>query len=72
MSAHDRPRGGTLTTPDGCRLAYLAEGTGPTVVFAHGGLTRGSGWMGVADQLRDTFHCVLLDRRRVAKRSSPA
>ena len=52
-----------LTTPDGCRLAYLAEGTGPTVVFAHGGLTRGSGWIGVTALLRDTFTCVMLDQR---------
>jgi pimeloyl-ACP methyl ester carboxylesterase len=63
MNGTDRLRGGTLTTPDGCRLTYLAEGAGPTVVFAHGGLTRGSSWMAVADQLRDTFTCVLLDQR---------
>jgi len=63
MSRRDRLRGGTLTTPEGCRLAYLAEGSGPTVLFAHGGLTRGSSWIGVADQLRDTFTCILLDQR---------
>lgn len=63
MSGVEALRGGALIAPDGCRLVYAAEGTGPTVVFAHGGLTRASGWIGVADLLRDTFRCVLIDQR---------
>jgi len=63
MSAADGMRGGVLTTPDGCRLAYVAAGTGPTVVFAHGGLVRASSWIGVADMLCDRFTCVLFDQR---------
>jgi pimeloyl-ACP methyl ester carboxylesterase len=59
----DTLRGGTLTTPDGCRLMYLSEGTGPTVVFAHGGLGRGSTWLGVTALLRDRFTCVVVDQR---------
>ncbi len=58
-----RLRGGTLTTPDGCRLVYIAQGTGPTVIFVHGGLTRASNWMAVADLLGDAFNCVMLDQR---------
>ena len=63
MSATDTLRGGTLTTPDGCRLAYISEGSGPVVVFAHGGLGRGSTWLGVTALLRDRFTCVMLDQR---------
>ncbi len=63
MSALDALRGDIITTPDGCRLATISEGTGPTVVFVHGGLTRGSGWIGVTALLRDTFTCVMLDQR---------
>jgi len=63
MTGVDRLRGGTIITDDGCRLAYVAEGSGPTVVFVHGGLTRGSNWIGVTDLLRDTFTCVLVDQR---------
>jgi pimeloyl-ACP methyl ester carboxylesterase len=63
MSVIDTLRGGTLATPDGCRLVYVAEGTGPTVVFAHGGLSRGSAWLGVTALLRDRFTCVMLDQR---------
>lgn len=61
MSAPAVLRGGTLTTSDGCRLAYLVEGAGPIVVFVHGGLGRGSGWLGVTGLLR--FTCVMLDQR---------
>jgi pimeloyl-ACP methyl ester carboxylesterase len=63
VSAVETLHGGILTTPDGCRLASISEGTGPTVVFVHGGLTRGSGWIGVTSLLRDTFTCVMLDQR---------
>jgi pimeloyl-ACP methyl ester carboxylesterase len=63
MTAIDELHGGSLTAPDGCRLVYISEGTGPTVLFAHGGLTRGSSWLGVTALLRDTFTCVLLDQR---------
>jgi pimeloyl-ACP methyl ester carboxylesterase len=63
MSALHSLRGGTLTTPDGCRLAYISEGTGPVVVFAHGGLGRGSTWLAVTASLRDRFNCVMLDQR---------
>ena len=63
MSALGALRGGTLTTPDGCRLAYISEGSGPVVVFAHGGLGRGSTWLGVTSSLRDRFNCVMLDQR---------
>jgi pimeloyl-ACP methyl ester carboxylesterase len=63
VTGTDLLHGGTLATPDGCRLVYAAEGTGPTVVFAHGGLGRASTWMGVVDLLRDRFHCVLFDQR---------
>jgi pimeloyl-ACP methyl ester carboxylesterase len=63
VSDRDTLRGGTLTAPDGCRLVHVAEGTGPTVVFAHGGLARASAWIGVADLLRDTFNCVMFDQR---------
>ncbi len=59
----DRLRGGTVTTDDGCRLVYVAEGSGPTVVFVHGGLARGSSWIGVTGLLRDSFNCVLVDQR---------
>src|SRR5215207_9792603 len=63
MSTVETLRGDILTTPDGCRLAAISEGSGPTVVFVHGGLTRGSGWIGVTALLRDTFSCVMLDQR---------
>jgi pimeloyl-ACP methyl ester carboxylesterase len=63
MSRPDHLRGGALTTPDGCRLVYIAEGTGPAIVFAHGGLGRGSNWIGVAGLLRDSFSCVMVDQR---------
>jgi pimeloyl-ACP methyl ester carboxylesterase len=63
VSAVDTLHGGTLTTPDGCRLLYLTEGTGPTVLFAHGGLGRGSTWLGVTALLRDGFRCVMVDQR---------
>jgi pimeloyl-ACP methyl ester carboxylesterase len=63
MSAAATLRGGVLTTPDGCRLVHLSEGSGSTVVFVHGGLTRGSSWLGVTAMLREQFTCVLLDQR---------
>lgn len=63
MSELGRLCGGTLTSPDGCRLVYVVEGSGPTVVFVHGGLARASGWIGVTDLLRDSFRCVLVDQR---------
>jgi len=63
MSSVSSLHGGVLTTPDSCRLAYVSEGAGPTVVFAHGGLTRGSSWIGVTALLRDTFTCVMVDQR---------
>jgi pimeloyl-ACP methyl ester carboxylesterase len=63
MTRIDELHGGTVTAPDGCRLVYISEGTGPPVLFAHGGLTRGSSWLGVTARLRDAFTCVLLDQR---------
>jgi pimeloyl-ACP methyl ester carboxylesterase len=57
-----RLRGGVRTV-DGCRLVHLTEGEGPHVVFAHGGLGRGSAWLAVADLLCDRWTCHLLDQR---------
>ncbi len=55
--------GGELQASDGTRLVYLSVGTGPVLVFVHGGLGRGSNWIGVCDDLADGFTCVMLDRR---------
>lgn len=63
MTRTEELRGGTVITPDGCRLVYGAEGTGPTVLFVHGGLSRASSWIGVVDLLREEFNCVMVDQR---------
>jgi pimeloyl-ACP methyl ester carboxylesterase len=55
-------RGGALTR-DGCRLVHLVQGRGPVLVFAHGGLARGSSWLPTTDLLHDRFTCVMVDQR---------
>jgi pimeloyl-ACP methyl ester carboxylesterase len=57
-----RLRGGVRQV-GGARLVHLTAGDGPPVVFAHGGLGRGSGWLGVTDRLADVVTCHLLDLR---------
>lgn len=37
-------------------------GTGPPVIFIHGGLVAGSSWVLLADALKGDFRCVLVDR----------
>jgi pimeloyl-ACP methyl ester carboxylesterase len=46
---------------DGLRLAYRRDGTGPTLVLLHGGLSDGRDWAGQLTSLRDAFDLVAWD-----------
>jgi pimeloyl-ACP methyl ester carboxylesterase len=48
---------------DGTRIGLLALGSGPPLVFVHGGLTTGDEWRPVAAALADRFTCLIMSRR---------
>jgi pimeloyl-ACP methyl ester carboxylesterase len=52
-----------VVSPDGTRIAYDVEGTGPPVVFLHGLTNRRQAWDPVTSRLRDRFTCVRIDAR---------
>jgi pimeloyl-ACP methyl ester carboxylesterase len=52
-----------VRSKDGTRIGYSRLGEGPSVVFVHGSLSRGSDWLGVANHLSSQFTCLLMDRR---------
>lgn len=65
-------RGGSVASPDGTRISYLAIGRGPRVLYVHGGLGTGLYWRagglapgqnGVTPHLEDRYESVLMDRR---------
>ena len=61
--ASDDIRGGHVLAADGTRIAYLEEGTGPAILFVHGGLGQGLGWKQVCDQLAGQYRTIMMDRR---------
>lgn len=52
-----------VVRPDGTRIAYDVEGTGPPIVFLHGLTNRRQAWDPVTALLRDRFACVRIDAR---------
>jgi len=52
-----------VQSADGTRIGFSRLGQGPSVVFVHGSLSRGSDWLGVASCLSRQFTCFMMDRR---------
>ena len=52
-----------IVSPDGTRIAYDVEGTGPPLVFLHGLTNKRQAWAPVTNRLRDRFTCVRIDAR---------
>ena len=48
---------------DGTRIGLLVLGSGPALVFVHGGLTTGDEWRPVAAALANRFSCCIMTRR---------
>lgn len=46
---------------DGCRVHYIDEGSGPTLLFLHGNPTWSFLYRNIILELRDSFRCVALD-----------
>ena len=46
---------------DGCRIHYVDEGSGPTLLFLHGNPTWSFLYRNLVLNLRDSFRCVALD-----------
>lgn len=55
--------GGRARSKDGTEIAYLAMGSGPTVLCLHGTFSTGVDWLPVATLLADSYRLVLMDRR---------
>ncbi len=52
-------------------IHYLRIGHGPTIVFLHGFMGASNDWLHIADALKDTFECVLLDLPGHGKTPAP-
>jgi len=48
---------------NGAELHYLAEGTGPAIVFVHGGLADYREWLPAMDQLKGRYTTIAYSRR---------
>ena len=46
---------------DGCRIHYIDEGSGPTLLFLHGNPTWSFLYRNIIATLRDSFRCIALD-----------
>lgn len=57
--------GGTLrtVTVNGAVLHYVAEGTGPVIVFVHGGLADYREWLPVMEKLKGRYTTIAYSRR---------
>ena len=51
----------TLDLPDGRKLAYREEGSGPTVILIHGSPGEGSSWRRVVPHLKERFRTICPD-----------
>jgi pimeloyl-ACP methyl ester carboxylesterase len=63
VAAGDGIRGGHVLAADGTRIAYLEEGSGPAILFVHGGLGQGLGWKQVCDSIAGQYRTIMMDRR---------
>ncbi|MGC7101253.1 alpha/beta fold hydrolase [Amycolatopsis lurida] len=54
----------TTTASDGTSVRAYDEGQGPVILFLHGGMDDGAGWMRVAARLRSRFRVLRLHRRQ--------
>jgi pimeloyl-ACP methyl ester carboxylesterase len=61
----------TLVDANGTRLWVETDGTGPTVLFLHGGLGDSRLWAPVADRLADRFRTIRYDYRHYGRSDSP-
>lgn len=59
----DQVRTPRVESGDGTRIAFRQTGTGPPVLFIHGGLGSAGSWTGVAQQLAEDHTVLLMDRR---------
>lgn len=50
-----------FTFVDGCRIHYIDEGSGPTLLLLHGNPTWSFLYRGIIEQLREHFRCIALD-----------
>lgn len=50
-----------LDLPDGVRVHYVDEGSGPVLLFLHGNPAWSFQWRTLIGQLRDSYRCVALD-----------
>ena len=56
----------------GCRVHYIDEGSGPTLLFLHGNPTWSFLYRNIVLALRDSFRCVALDYPGFGLSSAPA
>jgi pimeloyl-ACP methyl ester carboxylesterase len=61
----------TLVDVNGTRLWVETEGTGPAVLFLHGGLGDSRLWAPVAERLADRFRTIRYDYRHFGRSDSP-
>jgi 3-oxoadipate enol-lactonase len=61
----------TLVDANGTQLWVEAEGTGPAVLFLHGGLGDSRLWAPVAERLADRFRTIRYDYRHYGRSGSP-
>ena len=61
-----------LVDANGTRLWVETEGTGPAVVFLHGGLGDSRLWAPVAERLADRFRTIRYDYRHYGRSDSPS
>ena len=51
----------SLSRGEGCRVHYIDEGAGPTLLFLHGNPTWSFLYRNIVGDLRDSFRCIALD-----------
>lgn len=61
----------TLVDANGTRLWVETDGTGPAVLFLHGGLGDSRLWAPVAEQLAERFRTIRYDYRHYGRSDSP-
>ncbi len=67
-----RPKALVATAPDGTRIAYDTEGTGPALMLVHGGgQTRQSWKPGYVDRLSKRFTVISVDLRGIGDSDKP-